>query len=63
MEFSVAAYRFGHSLARPRYMVRDLVDTRTGATVAVSSVPLFAAEPTDNNLNGSRPIPPRLKMQ
>ena len=44
-------------------MVRDLVDTRTGATVAVSSVPLFEAEPTDNNLNGSRPIPPRLKMQ
>ena len=63
VEFSVAAYRFGHSIARPRYTVRDFIDTRTGATVAVSSVPLFEAEPTDNNLNGHRPIPPRLKMQ
>ena len=63
VEFSVAAYRFGHSIARPRYTVRDFIDTRTGSTVAVSSVPLFEAEPTDNNLNGHRPIPPRLKMQ
>ncbi len=63
VEFSVAAYRFGHSIARPRYTVRDFTDTRSGATVAVSSVPLFEAEPTDNNLNGHRPIPPRLKMQ
>ena len=63
VEFSVAAYRFGHSIARPRYTVRDFIDTRTGTTVAVSSVPLFEAEPTDNNLNGHRPIPPRLKMQ
>ena len=63
VEWSVAAYRFGHSIARPRYTVRDFVDTRTGATVAVSSVPLFEASPTDNNLNGGRPIPARLKMQ
>ena len=63
VEWSVAAYRFGHSIARPRYTVRDFIDTRTGATVAVSSVPLFEASPTDNNLNGSRPIPARLKMQ
>ena len=63
VEFSVAAYRFGHSIARPRYTVRDFIDTRTGATVAGQSVPLFEAEPTDNNLNGHRPIPPRLKMQ
>ena len=63
VECSVAAYRFGHSIARPRYTVRDFIDTRTGATVAVSSVPLFEAAPTDNNLNGTRPIPPRLKMQ
>ena len=50
VEFAVAAYRFGHSIARPYYTVRDFFDTRTGATVAVSSVPLFEAEPTDNNL-------------
>ena len=34
--------------------------TDVPATVAVSSVPLFEAQPTDNNLNGSRPLPPRL---
>ena len=39
VEFSVAAYRFGHSIARPRYTVRDFIDTRTGATVAVSERP------------------------
>ncbi len=63
VEFSVAAYRFGHSIARPRYTVRDFIDTRTGATVAVSSVPLFEAQPSDNNLNGSREVPARLKIQ
>jgi hypothetical protein len=62
VEFSVAAYRFGHSMTRPRYTVRDYV-TSTNTTVAVSSVPLFEAQPTDNNLNGSRPLPPRLKIQ
>ena len=62
VEFSVAAYRFGHSMTRPRYTVQDYV-TSAGPTVAVSSVPLFEATPTDNNLNGSRPLPPRLKLQ
>ncbi len=63
VEFSVAAYRFGHSITRPRYTVRDFIDTRTGATVAVSSVPLFEAQAGDNNLNGSREVPARLKIQ
>ena len=62
VEFSVAAYRFGHSMTRPRYTVRDYVTT-TGTSVAVSSVPLFEATANDNNLNGSRPLPPRLKIQ
>jgi hypothetical protein len=62
VEFSVAAYRFGHSMTRPRYTVQDYV-TKTGTTVAVSSVPLFEATPSENNLNGSRPLPPRLKIQ
>jgi hypothetical protein len=61
VEFSVAAYRFGHSITRPRYTVRDMVTTN--GTVGVSSVPLFEAKPTDNNLNGSRPVPARLKIQ
>jgi Animal haem peroxidase len=66
VEFSVAAYRFGHSIARPRYTVRDYT-TSSGASVGVSSVPLMAAELTyqnfENVLNGSRPIPARLKLQ
>jgi hypothetical protein len=62
VEFSVAAYRFGHSITRPRYTVQDYV-TDKNATVAVSSVPLFEASPTDNNLNGSRPLPARMKLQ
>jgi Animal haem peroxidase len=63
VEFSVAAYRFGHSMTRPRYTVRDYV-TSTNATVAVSSVPLFSeTDLSDNRLNGSRPLPPRLKIQ
>ena len=62
VEFSVAAYRFGHSMTRPRYTVRDYV-TNANATVAVSSVPLFEAQPSDNNMNGSRALPPRLKIQ
>jgi hypothetical protein len=62
VEFSVAAYRFGHSITRPRYTVQDYV-TNTGSTVPVGSVPLFEAQPTDNNLNGSRPLPARMKLQ
>jgi hypothetical protein len=64
VEFSVAAYRFGHSIARPRYTVQDVATDK--GTVSVSSVPLFgdmAVGRTDNILNGSRPVPPRLKMQ
>ena len=36
VEFSVAAYRFGHSITRPRYTVRDYVDRRRQPPVAVS---------------------------
>jgi Animal haem peroxidase len=61
VEFSVAAYRFGHSITRPRYTVQDVVTT--SGTKAVSSVPLFEAVASDNNLNGSRPVPARLKIQ
>jgi hypothetical protein len=61
VEFAVAAYRFGHSITRPRYTVRDMVTTN--GNVAVSSVPLFEAQATDNNMNGSRELPPRLRIQ
>ena len=38
----MAAYRFGHSITRPRYTVRDVYNT-AGTTVlgSVSGVPLF----------------------
>jgi hypothetical protein len=62
VEFAVAAYRFGHSITRPRYTVQDYV-TSTGATVEVKGVPLFEAVASDNNLNGSRLLPARLKIQ
>jgi hypothetical protein len=62
VEFAVAAYRFGHSITRPRYTVQDYL-TSTDATVEVKGVPLFEATASDNNLNGSRPVPARLKLQ
>ena len=66
VEFAVAAYRFGHSITRPRYTVRDVYDT-AGTTVlgSVSGVPLFQEAPSDNNLNGHRDLlpVPRLKLQ
>src|ERR687893_267698 len=52
VEFAVAAYRFGHSITRPRYTIKD----------GVSKVPLFEAVPSENNLNGGRPIPARLQI-
>jgi len=53
VEFAAAAFRFGHSMARPRYTI----------SANVSRVALFEAVPSDNNLNGSRPIPARLKIE
>jgi hypothetical protein len=50
LEFAVAAYRFGHSLIRPFYVLNE-----TGA------VDIFGAE-GGRNLNGGRPIPSDLVM-
>ncbi len=52
IEFAVAAYRFGHSMLLPRYIINEAGD----------DAELFGAEPTDFNLNGKREIPPRLKI-
>ena len=54
VEFAVAAYRFGHSITRPRYTVRDVFASTDTLLGTVSSVPLFEDAPTDNNLNGHR---------
>ncbi len=45
VEFAVAAYRFGHSMVRPKYFVR-------GTNVAS----ILGPYPTEDNLNGSRPL-------
>jgi hypothetical protein len=52
IEFAVAAYRFGHSMLLPRYIINEAGD----------DAELFGAEPTDFNLNGKREIPPRLEI-
>ena len=51
IEFSVAAYRFGHSQVRPGYR---LTDTTGGA--------FFQPQPGERNLNGFRPLLPALKI-
>ena len=50
VEFAGAAYRFGHSMLRPTYVVNEN---------EIEAV-LFGDSPTDSNLNGKRPIPRRL---
>ena len=47
VEFAVAAYRFGHSIIRPFYVINGL---------GRGGVPVFGAE-GGLNLNGGRPIP------
>ena len=47
VEFSVAAYRFGHSMVRPRYRLNAAIER-----------PIFSADPGDTaDLGGFRPIP------
>ena len=54
IEFAVAAYRFGHSMVRPTYVINEQVGEVEPPAV------LFGEQPTDRNLNGRRPIPPDL---
>ena len=65
VEFAVAAYRFGHSITRPRYTVRDVLMSDGTPNGSVSGVPLFPNAPGDNNLTGHRDLLslPRLKIQ
>ena len=53
VEFAVAAYRFGHSLIRPFYVINKKTDIPGG-------VPIFGGG--DFNLSGGRPIPSDLVM-
>jgi hypothetical protein len=56
VEFSVAAYRFGHSMVRPSYFINDFLRQATGGR----RFPIFSGNTRpDNleNLNGFRPLP------
>jgi hypothetical protein len=55
IEFAVAAYRFGHSIIRPFYVINQTTLDRGG-------VPIFGPE-GGFNLNGRRPIPSDLVME
>jgi hypothetical protein len=54
IEFAVAAYRFGHSIIRPVYVINE-------TTLARGGVPIFGPD-GEFNLNGGRPIPADLVM-
>jgi hypothetical protein len=53
VEFSGAAYRFGHSMVRDNYLLNDGVD----------AVSIFAPGPRGDSLLGRRPLPPHLEIQ
>jgi hypothetical protein len=53
IEYSVAAYRFGHSMIRPGYLLN-------ARTTPPSAAPIFGAEGAD--LRGNRPLPARLEI-
>ena len=55
VEFAVAAYRFGHSIIRPFYVINQ-------STLERGGVPVFGSD-GGFNLNGGRPIPSDLVME
>jgi hypothetical protein len=60
VEFSVAAYRFGHSMVRPAYFINDFVRQQTNN----ARIPLFSASDDPlANLTGFRPLPDRWGFQ
>jgi hypothetical protein len=63
VEFSVAAYRFGHSMARPTYFINDVARTAPPAANA-ERIPFFSHDTGPlQNLNGFRPLPPEWGIQ
>ena len=63
-EFSVAAYRFGHSMVRPDYHINDFVRENRSSNPSQPRVPIFSDEPGEfSNLNGFRRLPPKWGFQ
>jgi hypothetical protein len=57
VEFSVAAYRFGHSMIRPSYLINDVAKADPPVEGA-SRIPLFSqADAPKQHLNGFRSLP------
>jgi Animal haem peroxidase len=56
VEYSVAAYRFGHSMIRAEYELRDVPDTDGESLTR----PIFS--PDGRDLRGSRPLPAELVL-
>jgi hypothetical protein len=62
VEFSVAAYRFGHSMIRPSYAINDVIPLPVVDTAA--RIPLFSQTGGPlTHLNGFRPLPPEWGIQ
>ena len=53
IEFSVAAYRFGHSTVRPSYFINDFLRRQANN----ARIPLFSESEERANLSGFRPFP------
>ena len=57
VEFSVAAYRFGHSIVRPSYLINDVAKAEP-AVAGASRIPLFSQTGEEKqSLDGFRVLP------
>lgn len=59
VEFSVAAYRFGHSMVRPSYLINDRVPPPSGH----KRIPIFSPDGPTTNLNSFQTLPPEWGVQ
>lgn len=67
VEFAVAAYRFGHSMVRPSYLLNDVARTtatfqRNGKSFPFARIPVFVAHATQSTdaMNGFGEFAPQL---
>jgi len=64
VEFSVAAYRYGHSMVRPSYAINDRIPLPVPGVADAHRIPIFShdADPL-HNLNGFRTLPGKWGFQ